>query len=1330
LTGSPEAMKQLANQLLPLWVRLATLDSEDQMRSLFLETVNSALEGVTVGFTPDGGLQPAGTGIELSSETSAELRDAAVVFGLLIERHRLSRTLQTEQRRNEARSRLFEAHVPVGLAEMNAAGECTYVNQQLCEITGVPAERILGSSWVESVHPEDRTTVVQQFQRCVDAGSHLDERFRCLRPDGSVRHVWAVVTVEHDGDGSVSGFAGAVADVTPAREAEAALQRNEERLRLTLDAVEEAVLEYNRETGETYFSPRFYRMLGYQPGQFPASRGTFWALLHPDEAESGLARLRASYVGPGPFCVDYRLRGRAGEWRWMRFRGRVLTRDAAGDAVRILATMLDVTEQREAEEELRLILRMCFDGFVVISHDLRILNANEAYCRLTGYSREELLNLSLPELDVIELPDAIRGHMAQIRADGWQRFETGHRRKDGNVVPLEVNLSWSPSGGGRYIGFVRDLTARNTMLQKLRESESQYRALVDNQAGVVFTASVDGVVQYASPQTEQIFGCSPSLWVGKRLIDMAEAGYKETVRQQWTRVLAGEAVEPVEVEFRCHLSGVRRWTAIALSLQPGTGRTEASLLGTIWDLTERKEVEESLQRSEEQLRSVWEASTDGIRLTDGAGTVLRVNDSFCRMFGRTREETEGRPLEVCYGPAEGERILRNYRGRYPAGFAPLFEAQVELWNGTRKWLEVSNSIIPRSGGPLVLSIFRDITERKATERQLSVLVRGIEQSPASVVVTDTEGRIEFVNPKFCEITGYSAEEVYGQNPRILKSGANPEFIYSDLWATISQGRKWQGEMINRRRDGSLFWEQASISPVKNARGEVTHYVAVKEDITERKRVQQALEESERRFREMLERVELLAVLLDLDGRITFCNDYLCRVTGWTREELMGQDWFEMMIPADIRAALRHGHTPHMENEILARDGRRLLISWDNTTLRGPSGEISGTASLGRDITSQRMLEEQYRQAQKLESLGRLAGGVAHDFNNLLTVINGYSEMMMEEFHPLDQMHLKTREILRAGLRAADLTRQLLAFSRKQVIERQVVQLNGLLLEMKRMLQRLIGEDIRLELHTHADLGCVDADPSQIHQVLMNLAVNARDAMPKGGILRIETEPLEILDGVMTEWDLPAGRYAQFIVTDTGMGMDAETQKHAFEPFFTTKGVDKGTGLGLATVYGIVKQNGGGIQFESRLGEGTSFRVAFPVCAKAPATAAVAAANPAHGTESVLLVEDQAEVRRLAATILRMSGYQVSEAADGLEGLRLANERQFDLLLSDIVMPNLNGYELAHELRKTQPAIRVLLMSGHADQDEGDSPASLGAKFISKPFSPNNLTARVREVLDS
>jgi PAS domain S-box-containing protein len=513
-------------------------------------------------------------------------------------------------------------------------------------------------------------------------------------------------------------------------------------------------------------------------------------------------------------------------------------------------------------------------------------------------------------------------------------------------------------------------------------------------------------------------------------------------------------------------------------------------------------------------------------------------------------------------------------------------------------------------------------------------------------------------------------------------------------------------------------------------GEVTHYVAVKEDITERKRVQQALEESERRFREMLERVELLAVLLDLDGRVTFCNDYLCRVTGWTREELMGQDWFELMIPADIRAGLRSGHSPHQENEILARDGCRLLISWDNTTLRGPYGELSGTASLGRDITSQRTLEEQYRQAQKLESLGRLAGGVAHDFNNLLTVINGYSEMMMEEFHPLDQMHLKTREILRAGLRAAELTKQLLAFSRKQVMERQVVQLNDLLLEMKRMLQRLIGEDIRLELHTHADLGCVDADPSQIHQVLMNLAVNARDAMPKGGFLRIETGPLVVLAGGMPEWDLPPGDYAQIIVSDTGAGMDAETQKHAFEPFFTTKGVDKGTGLGLATVYGIVKQNGGGIQFESRLGEGTSFRVAFPVCGKAPMAARAPAGHPAQGTESVLLVEDQAEVRRLAARILRKFGYQVSEAADGLEGLRLAGEREFDLLLSDIVMPNLSGYELAHQLLKIQPSIRVLFMSGHAEQDEDESPESLGARFISKPFSPHSLAARVREILDA
>ena len=1334
-------MNHLATKVLPLLIRLSPLDSEEKMLELFLEVVNSAFDGRTARYVPgghgidlivDGEVLGAFelTGPELSDEAQDQLQSAVTVLGLFMERRGQERILNAERRRTEAKYRLLAETVPVGLAEMDAAGGCTYVNQRWCDISGYPVEQAKGRSWVQSVHPEDRAMVVERWERCVATGTGFDERYRYLRPDGQVRQVWVIVKPELGDGGAVTGYAGAVTDITPLRETQEALARNEERLRLTLDAVEEAVLEYNRETAATYFSPRFYQMLGYEPGEFAATKEAFWTLLHPDDVESGLAALHASYAEVTPFNLDYRMRHREGTWRWMRFRGRVLTHNEAGHAVWILATMLDVTGQREADEEFRLILRTCFDGFVVAGRDFRILEANEAYCRLTGYSREELLQLTLQDLEMLQPAEEFGRRQAEIQAQGWQRFESGNRRKDGTVVALEMNVSWSQSGGGRYIAFVRDLTDRNMILQQLRESEAQHRALVDNQAGVVFTASVDGLVQYASPQTVKIFGCTPSNWMGRRFFDMVATVHQDAVQAQWAKALLGEAVEPVEAELQCSLSGDRRWVAISLAPQRRDDGTVHSVLGTIWNLTEHKAVEDSLQRSEEQFRSVWESSADGMRLSDGAGAILRVNEAFCRMFRRTRHQIEGRPLKDCYASREGQRIQDIYVSKYPDQYERIFESRTELWNGAHLWLEVSNSLISRPGGPVVLSIFRDITERKATEEQLSVLVRAIEQSPTSVVVTDTQGRIEFVNPRFSAITGYSSDEALGQNLRILKSGMTPDALYRDLWETISDGREWQGEMLNRRRDGTLFWEQVSISPVKNLSGKVTHFVAVKEDITERKRVQQALEESERRFREMLEHVDLLALLLDCEGRMTFCNDYLCRITGWTREQLMGNNCFDLMIPETLREEIRKGFAPHQENEILTADGRRLLIAWDNTTLRGPSGELAGMASLGRDITSQRMLEEQYRQAQKLESLGRLAGGVAHDFNNLLTVINGYSEMMMNQFHPLDPMRAKTGEIFRAGLRAADLTKQLLAFSRKQVIERKVIQLNDLLVEVKRMLQRLIGDDIRLELSTHAALGHVEADHSQLHQVLMNLVVNARDAMPRGGILRIETSPLLVLEAGGPDWDLPPGSYAQLTVSDTGTGMDPETQKHVFEPFFTTKEVDKGTGLGLATVYGIIKQHAGGIQFESRPGEGTTFRLAFPVCTKAPAAEGRPADHPERGAESILLVEDQVEVRRLAATILKMFGYEVHEAADGLEALKIAGEFRFDLLLSDMVMPNISGYELAHQLVASHPDLRVLFMSGYAEQDDDESPEILGASFISKPFSPNALAARVRAVLDA
>ncbi len=510
-----------------------------------------------------------------------------------------------------------------------------------------------------------------------------------------------------------------------------------------------------------------------------------------------------------------------------------------------------------------------------------------------------------------------------------------------------------------------------------------------------------------------------------------------------------------------------------------------------------------------------------------------------------------------------------------------------------------------------------------------------------------------------------------------------------------------------------------------------------------KETEGALKESEKRFHDLLASVRLVGVILDTAGNVSYCNDYLLRLTGWTAEEILGKSWVETFIPEHERAAIKavladivvgKDEVLHHENDIITRDGVTRLIQWTNTILHDPAGNIVGSASLGTDVTEYKKLEERYRQAQKLESVGRLAGGIAHDFNNLLTVINGYGEWLLSNVSAEDPLHDALEEIQLAGEKASALTKQLLAFSRKQVLEPKLLDLNSVITDTSRMLRRVIGEDIELITTLDPALGPVYADEGQIHQVLMNLAVNARDAMPNGGKLMIESANVEIEERSKETLDeIQPGMYASICLTDTGVGMSKEVKSHLFEPFFTTKEQGKGTGLGLSTVYGIVRQSGGQISVSSEIGKGTVFQILLPRVEDVEIAAASFKSEqmPRRGTETILLVEDQAEVRKIAADTLRRYGYQVLEAASGEEAW-LQSEHHSELIhlvITDLVMPGITGRALADRLRSARPGIRVLYMSGYTDRG-GVEQGVLDSEtaFIQKPFTPHALAMKVGNFL--
>ncbi len=496
------------------------------------------------------------------------------------------------------------------------------------------------------------------------------------------------------------------------------------------------------------------------------------------------------------------------------------------------------------------------------------------------------------------------------------------------------------------------------------------------------------------------------------------------------------------------------------------------------------------------------------------------------------------------------------------------------------------------------------------------LVTAIEQTAESVLITDTEGTILYVNPAYERITGYSRTEAIGRKPSLVKSGKQGATFYQDLWTTISSGQVWQGRFANKKKDGTLYTDEATITPVLDKNGSIINYVGIQ-----------------------------------------------------------------------------------------------------------------------RDVTRELQLEEQYRHAQKMEAVGHLTAGIAHDFNNLLTAINGFAELIRRQLKPDDSLQEFVDTILTSGRRAVDLVQQLLVFSHKQVTELQVLDLNTNVANIDKMLRRIIGENIELKTNLTPDLWWVRVDSVQMEQIIVNLAVNARDAMPDGGRLTIETANVALDDDyVAHHLDAQPGEHVLLAVSDTGCGMSDEVKSHIFDPFFTTKEMGKGTGLGLSTVFGIVKQSKGHIWVYSEEGIGTTFKIYLPRTEEhtpSSVRSEIETAMPL-GTETILLVEDDAYVRELARRVLQRQGYTVLEAEDSQEALRLflTHTAPIHLLLTDVVMPGISGKALAEQLTQTKPNLKVLFMSGYTDDAiMRHGVLDPGIAFLQKPFNPTALIRKVRTVLD-
>ncbi len=930
----------------------------------------------------------------------------------------------------------------------------------------------------------------------------------------------------------------------------------------------------------------------------------------------------------------------------------------------------------------------------------------------------------------------------------------------------------------------------------LRASEQRFRALVENCSDIITALDLHGTILYISPAVHRILGYTPEELIDTDGFDLVHPDDLPRMRDMLSAALRGPGVT-LRADHRVrHKSGHYIEMEATGSNHLHDNAVGAIVLNTR-DTTQRNRAEQALRQSEHEYRTLFENANDALMIFEPEGeTILEVNRTTCEVYGMSRDQLIGSSLrDISRDPERGRAAVAECMRR---GQLKGFETVHHRPDGSPIYLLVNGSVIEYGGRRAILTINHNISGRRAAEREIHRLNRALKAlSKCNQALLHAAAHQELLH-EIChivvEVGGYRMAWVAVPREDERKSIvpiASAGYVegYLDLlevtWADCEGGRMPVAHCVRtgatsvcrdlttdprfaalreecvRRGYASLIalplnlefgrfgalaiysgerdaFDSAEVELLRELAGNVSYGIASLSSRARRERAEKKLRESEHRLRSLIETANEGIWTVDTARRTSFVNRKMAEMLGYTPEEMLGRDCIEFVVPErrerGLSAMRGHQHAQIFETAFLRKDGTRMWAMLNRSPLFDADGRETGALAMISDITERRQLQEQLLHAQKLEAVGQLAGGIAHDFNNLLMVIGSYAEIVADSITDA-KLRRQVKEIQSAVRRGASLSRQLLAFSRKQVLTPRLLDLNSIVVQFGSVLPRMVGERIRVETRTAHNLWTVKADPVQVEQVLVNLAVNARDAMPQGGKLLLETGNAFLDEEYARQHaDVVSGEYAMLAVTDTGEGIAPDVLPRIFDPFFTTKERGKGTGLGLATVYGTVKQSGGFVWVYSEVGRGTVFKVYLPR-AQAEATAArppAASAGDHVGTETVLLVEDEEAVRGAASEYLRLRGYTVLEASNADDALTIAarTNGNLDLVVTDVVMPGMSGSELARRLAKSHPATQVLFVSGYTEATAGQHGLGVGAAFLQKPFSLSALAQKIRELVDA